>query len=102
QWAADEIGDAAFDAATAGLIERRNTLSALVRRQVSTTSPMLAELAEHPDEFGERWHTDEGFTFDQRRTLILAMVDSITIDPGATGRYGFDDTRVHVAWKAGR
>jgi site-specific DNA recombinase len=100
QWGSDLIGDAAFAAATSKLIARRSELSTLVRRSVRNTPPMLADLAAHPERVAKLW--EDVFTFDQKRALIMALVESVTITPNPGNDKGFDSTRVSVAWKAQR
>lgn len=77
-WAASVITDAAYYAASNGLVERRAQLSAKVRRTVSTVSPFLLGLAEHPERLAEMWASPD-FTFDQRRAFLRSQIASITV-----------------------
>ncbi len=91
-WAASKITDAAYYAASAGLVERRAQLSTLVRRSVSLVPPFLAELAAHPESIRE---VLADFDFDQKRAFIRAQIATVTIGINPVrGAPGFNPARL--------
>lgn len=95
-WGKDKISDAAFHAATAALVERRATVSAQVRRLVDRTPALIVDYAAHPKRLGADWATME---FDRKRTVLRAVLDTVTITAPAGYSRGFDSGRVSVpAW----
>jgi len=43
-----------------------------------------------------RW---EDFSFDKRRALLSAVVESVEVAPAIRGRHVFDPERLHLVWR---
>jgi DNA invertase Pin-like site-specific DNA recombinase len=94
-WAAGEISRPAYMAAQKviddQLAEARGRMGELAA--VSAVSPYM----DKPGLLRRRWGK---LTDDQRRTILAAVIDNITIAPVLVrGRHSFDPDRVHTTWK---
>jgi DNA invertase Pin-like site-specific DNA recombinase len=92
-WAADEIGKAEWLRARDGLAARQTAARARVRRRARTSA-----LEPYRDgSLRARWPS---LSLDQKRAVVAAVVQKVTIQPATRRGSGFDPSRVQVTWRS--
>lgn len=94
-WAGGEIDRAGWTAARRRLEAERDKLTAEMRAVVGA-----AALASYSGEAGALNAAWPSMPFDQRRTIVDAVVEVVTVNPAVRGRNYFDPDRVSITWKA--
>lgn len=71
-----------------------------IQARLDETRSRLSEVAVRvpvvPADLAGRW---EDLTFDQRRSVLSSVLDSVVVGPAVRGRHFFDPDRLQVAWR---
>jgi site-specific DNA recombinase len=89
-FAAGEIDRAGWRAASDAL-DKRATAAADKLTDVASDS-----LSPDVVDFADRW---EELTFEERKSVVVVVVETVTVGPAVKGRNFFDPSRVSITWR---
>lgn len=75
----------------------RDAVQARLDQSRGRLAELVVQVPPVPDDLAGRW---DDLTFEERRQVLRAVVDCITVAPATRGRHFFDPTRLAIEWRA--